>query len=258
MKPIKPATPLFAFIALTVGTGCVPVSEYTKLKNQFDRQEAYVSRHREDVKRAQRETTRVHMTLRNRELEIQKLKEKASRLNHELTRSKSELTKAEKALAAKPKPAPVPATVSKATIKQSKPQPAAAPAVAGFAINKETNGIVLDQAVMFGAGSSKLKPAGRRILQDLAARLNRAPYRTKKVRVEGHTDSQPIRRSKSFSDNWHLSGARARSVLKALAAAGISDSRLSFAGYAFHRPMVKGRGKSAMAKNRRVEIVLLD
>ena len=58
---------------------------------------------------------------------------------------------------------------------------------------------------LFGSGSATVNPAFDEILGRLARALNRVPGR---VRVEGHTDDQPIR-SLRYRDNFQLSRERA-------------------------------------------------
>jgi chemotaxis protein MotB len=77
------------------------------------------------------------------------------------------------------------------------------------------------------------------------------------IRVEGHTDSDPIR-TERFPSNWELSTARAVNMLKHLANAGkIRAERLSAAGYGESKPLFPNDTKANKAKNRRVEIVLI-
>jgi chemotaxis protein MotB len=242
---------------MSLASACVSLKEHGALKDQFQKQEAYVAQHRNDVRQASRETTRVALKLRQRELEIQKLQTQNKDLKYKLARTakKSQETPTAKA------------SFSKAQSARAKPQPASAfqpPSAAsaievkisGFRINSKSRGIVLDQAKIFAPGSARLKKNGKVVLSKLAKTLNSGPYRSYKIRVEGHTDSSPITRSKSVRDNWQLSGMRARAVLNDLESKGISSKRLSFAGYSFHKPYTKD--KSAKASNRRVEILLFD
>ena len=58
--------------------------------------------------------------------------------------------------------------------------------------------------------------------------------------------------------NWELSTARGLSVLRWLEEQGISPQRLSVAGYAEFRPLQPNTTAAGRARNRRVEIVILD
>ena len=113
--------------------------------------------------------------------------------------------------------------------------------------------IVTDQ-VLFQPGRAEVQPDGVRILDVVADALAGLPNA---VTIEGHTDSRPISTSQ-FPSNWELSTARATSVLRYLVEeSGFPADRLSAAGYADTRPLVAGTDAAALARNRRVEIVVL-
>jgi flagellar motor protein MotB len=103
--------------------------------------------------------------------------------------------------------------------------------------------------VLFGSGQVAVKASAKGELDKIARQLN-GQYAGHPVRVEGFTDSTPIKKSK-YKTNEALSQARAESVMEYLASKGVSRSRLS----------ADGRGatklKSTPAASRRVEIVVL-
>lgn len=76
------------------------------------------------------------------------------------------------------------------------------------------------------------------------------------MRVEGHTDSDPIR-SSQFPSNWELSAARASSVVRYMIDRfKFSPSLFSAVGYADTRP-VEGAISPKDPANRRVEILIM-
>jgi chemotaxis protein MotB len=78
------------------------------------------------------------------------------------------------------------------------------------------------------------------------------------IRVEGHTCDIPIRTPK-FPSNWELSAIRAVNVSKYLIEkAGINPKKVSVAGYGQYRPMVPNTSKESRARNRRVDIVIIN
>ena len=244
-----------------LGSGCVGMKQHKKLEDQFERQEAYVKKHKNDMRQATRETTRVALKLREKELEVQKLKAKNKDLKYQLAR-------AEKKIQERPV-APAPASYKKEAPKQApiaepktlptsyKAAPST-PSIHGFKVNSKSQGIVLDQARVFAPGSARLTKSGKSTLAKLAKAVNSSEYRRYNVRVEGHTDSSPITRSKSVKDNWQLSGMRARAVLNYLESRGVSSKRLSFAGYSYYKPFTSDKSKAGKAKNRRVEVLLVE
>jgi outer membrane protein OmpA-like peptidoglycan-associated protein len=103
--------------------------------------------------------------------------------------------------------------------------------------------------VLFDSGQAQIKSSARKQLDSIANAL-KGKYAGASVRVEGHTDSDPIKRSK-WGTNEALSQARAEAVAKYLAAKGVSSSRLEAMGMGSAKP------KSSKAASRRVEVVVM-
>jgi chemotaxis protein MotB len=112
--------------------------------------------------------------------------------------------------------------------------------------------------VFFDSGSAELGQAGRDQLDVLATTLilllPEIPDDIDWVlRVDGHTDDQPIS-SPQFPSNWELSTARAVAVVKYLASRGIPADRLAAAGFGEFRPIDTSGTEEGRRKNRRIEI----
>jgi chemotaxis protein MotB len=106
--------------------------------------------------------------------------------------------------------------------------------------------------VLFDAGVATLKPGARGTLDKIADAL-KTQYAGKAIRVEGHTDSDPLVKTKSqWTDNRGLSSARALAVVRYLESKGVKGDNLVASGLGEHSP--RGNDKS---KNRRVEIVVV-
>lgn len=126
-----------------------------------------------------------------------------------------------------------------------------------FQINPETGGIVLEGDIFFNPGSATLRPKGKDLLQKLVRKLSAPPYNSYEIEIAGHTDSDPVKRSKrKFNDNWWLSCARAHSVLKYIITQGVPQGRLFISGYSFFKPRSTNPSPKGKKLNRRVEIVL--
>jgi flagellar motor protein MotB len=225
--------------AVAWSAGCVPISDYRKLEKRFVEQEQYVVAHLKDMR--ERERREQVLTLRAREQERQIDLLRARLKKSERLRNR---------IAARLKTASLEAS----TPREAPPQPAQ---VMGLEVNQDTGGLVLENSVMFAAGKATLKASGRRVLSGLVKELKSSDYKGKRIRVDGHTDATPIKRSKHKS-NWDLSGKRALAVLHYLEKAGVPSDRLSFAGFGAEKPMDTTKSKRALAKNRRVELVILD
>jgi chemotaxis protein MotB len=131
------------------------------------------------------------------------------------------------------------------------------PQLPGVEIVPDHRGLVisLPEAGSFPPGRTELSPAAHDAILDLAVELSRVPNL---IRVEGHTDDVPIRTAE-FLSNWDLSASRATRVVRLLIDEGRLDPvRLSAAGYAEHRPRQPNASPAARARNRRVDIVVLD
>lgn len=101
--------------------------------------------------------------------------------------------------------------------------------------------------LLFESGQVTLKPAAKTRLDQVARELN-STYSGRRIRVVGHTDSDPIRKSK-WKSNDELSFARAQSVADYLASRNVSRGRLSVVGKGASEP------KATKASSRRVEII---
>ncbi|MBI4566696.1 MAG: OmpA family protein [Planctomycetes bacterium] len=125
----------------------------------------------------------------------------------------------------------------------------------GIQLRRRGNDTVIDlpSDVFFASGSSKLTTEGERTLAKVADMI-RSSYRGSMIRVEGHADSDPIRRTKSkYHCNWDLSFERAHAVVHYLIEKAKFDPRHLVADcYGEYQP-VDPKNK---AKNRRVEIVV--
>ena len=106
--------------------------------------------------------------------------------------------------------------------------------------------------VLFDSGVATVKPSARGTLDKIAAAL-KDNYAGKPLRIEGHTDADPLVKTKAqWTDNRNLSLARALAVTRYLQGKGVDPKLIETAGFGEYRP--RGSDKS---KNRRVEIVVV-
>jgi chemotaxis protein MotB len=114
--------------------------------------------------------------------------------------------------------------------------------------------VTLPNAILFDAGKAKLKKKTSGELDHIESVLH-DKYPGRRISVIGHTDSDPIKKSK-WKDNWELSSQRALSVLRYLIKRGITEEKIQAVGCGAARPIASNANKSGKAKNRRVEIVV--
>lgn len=129
--------------------------------------------------------------------------------------------------------------------------------VNGLSITHESRGLIirLKDAVLFDAGSDIIKDKAQITLDRLAGVLKDIPN---SIRIEGHTDSNPISTAK-FPSNWELSTARSTNIVKYLIKKHKFNPRnLQAVGYGEYMPLTKNSNSSDQAVNRRVDIVILN
>jgi chemotaxis protein MotB len=115
--------------------------------------------------------------------------------------------------------------------------------------------ISIPSSITFASGQATLSKDGQKALKNVAATLKKE-YPGAKYRIEGHTDTDPIKKSK-FSSNRELSIARAMAVLTCLVEeCAIPDDQCVVAGHGQYDPVGSNKADGDKAKNRRVEIVV--
>lgn len=124
----------------------------------------------------------------------------------------------------------------------------------------EERGIVIRfmDNIFFDSGSATVKEESFKILESVAEILNREEFINRQIKVEGHTDTDPIIRSINFPTNWELSSARATNVLRYLVEnANIGGERISSSGYSYYRNIAPNDTDENKVKNRRVDVIIL-
>lgn len=122
-------------------------------------------------------------------------------------------------------------------------------------VNEQDNrtSVVFTGDNMFAPGSADVNETIKPTLDKVASEINLV---SGKVVVTGHTDSSPIR-SEKFADNQALSEQRAKSVSEYLQKAGIAVDRLLSEGKGDTQPVADNKTAQGKAKNRRVEVLVI-
>ncbi|MCF6316196.1 MAG: peptidoglycan -binding protein [Marinosulfonomonas sp.] len=119
---------------------------------------------------------------------------------------------------------------------------------------------VFSSEVLFQTGDAELSAEGRAQIARIAAILKRVsddipPEIDWVIRVDGHTDNQPLSGFGRYRDNWELSQGRALSVVRYMAdGLGISPNRLAANGFGEYQPINPADTPAAWAQNRRIEL----
>jgi outer membrane protein OmpA-like peptidoglycan-associated protein len=110
--------------------------------------------------------------------------------------------------------------------------------------------------LLFDLGKADLRSRAYSILGKIAGLLNYEEITDRKIIVEGHTDSVPIK-SDIYPSNWELSSARASKVVNYFITQEVKGKRFESIGFADTRPLVKETGYiRGQPKNRRVVVVI--
>jgi chemotaxis protein MotB len=136
---------------------------------------------------------------------------------------------------------------------------ALAPEIQGHIVELKASreGLVvsLREVGFYVSGSSALRPTSKDAIDRLAAVLQ---THTESLRIEGHTDNQPIH-NQHFASNWELSTARASDLIEVfIDRYSFEPWRLSAAGYAEFHPVASNDSAEGRALNRRIDIVILN
>jgi chemotaxis protein MotB len=124
-------------------------------------------------------------------------------------------------------------------------------------VRMERRGLVisLKEASFFPPGGDAIQPQALPVIENIVIELRRIPN---PIRLEGHTDSTPIHNSR-FRSNWELSAARGIAMLELFATRfDIPRERMAIAGYADTAPVASNETEQGRARNRRVDIVVLN
>jgi chemotaxis protein MotB len=124
-------------------------------------------------------------------------------------------------------------------------------------VTMDPRGLVVSmpEDAAFPVASTDVSPAALALVSRVAAAVQRLPNG---IRVEGHTDNIPIRTPK-YGSNWELSTARASAVVAYLVQhTRIEPARLSAAGYGEFHPRVANDTPANRARNRRIDIIILE
>ena len=123
----------------------------------------------------------------------------------------------------------------------------------GADISTRNQDIVVTVAgdVLFASGSADLKTSAKRTLDQIADVL-RTSYTGQHIEIAGHTDKDPVRKTKAkWLDNENLSAQRALAVERYLSSKGVPKDRMHISGFGPARP------RGSKQDSRRVEIIVL-
>lgn len=229
------ATVLTAVTACLAAGGCTHAEAYRDAKTEIDNQDAVIRRYRGELESCQAENSVLRTRAEAAELEARRLREVEASYR-QATSGLGDLEARLRELDAKHG-----ALDSDIALKWD-------PRGAKYEVA---------ESLLFEPGKSELKEKGRAVLKNLCGRL---ADREEMLIVEGHTDNQPVKKSikENPLGNLELSGKRALNVAHFMTSAGgVASERVSYAGFGEWRPLVANDSAANMARNRRVEIIIV-
>ncbi len=113
----------------------------------------------------------------------------------------------------------------------------------------------LGEGLLFDSASAEIKPKSKQTLDEIAKVLTK---NQKHIRIEGHSDNLPIKNAK-YATNWELSSVRASKIADYLIVnKKLDKERFTVSGYADIKPIATNSTSQGRAKNRRVDIIILN
>ena len=114
--------------------------------------------------------------------------------------------------------------------------------------------VEISASLLFHSGDAVLQGQSAQALTAVAQVLSSVDN---PIQVEGHSDNIPIN-SPAYPSNWELSSARAGSVVRLFAELGVPTARMVAIGYADNQPLDTNATPEGRARNRRVNILILN
>ncbi|TXK70969.1 OmpA family protein [Mesonia sp. HuA40] len=116
--------------------------------------------------------------------------------------------------------------------------------------------ISISDKLLFKSGSYWVNPKAYPLLKRIAKVVN--SEEAMEVMVEGHTDSQTIKKESYLQDNWDLSVRRSTSIVRLLQDKfNVDGKKLIAAGRSSYLPLADNSTRDGREKNRRTRILIL-
>jgi len=240
---------VFALCMLPALAACVSQQKYDDLLTAYRDQEQQLVRMQSDLTTSQANEERLRSQLALAAAELDQVKGLHGADKEQIEKLLADYDKLRQQLG-ELNVGPLPAALNQALAELARQYPDM------LTFDERTGMLRFASDFTFDSGSAQLKAGTSSAIAQLAQILNSSEARQFEVKVVGHTDNQPINRSRAqHPTNMHLSAHRAISVRDALLRDGVSANRMQVAGYGEFRPIV-ANGPNGAAENRRVEIFL--
>ncbi len=119
--------------------------------------------------------------------------------------------------------------------------------------------LIIRDKILFDSGQAILKEEGKKVLEEFVNEVVKG--KDLYLRIVGHTDSDHIVKTLHLWKtglNHELGGARALKVLEYLHKKGIPTTNMHYESYGENKPISENTTSENKAKNRRVEIYIIE
>ncbi|MGO2103708.1 MAG: OmpA/MotB family protein [Psychroflexus halocasei] len=115
--------------------------------------------------------------------------------------------------------------------------------------------ISIGESILFKSGSAFVNPKAYQLLEHISKILQSES--SMMIRVEGHTDNQPVTTNTYIKDNWELSLKRSASVVRIFEDKfNVEGNRIIASGRSHYAPISDNSSAEGRQQNRRTEIKL--
>lgn len=115
--------------------------------------------------------------------------------------------------------------------------------------------VTTPQSILFNSGSVRVKRDYNPTMESIANILKGNP--SLHLIIEGHSDNVPVKAGVAYADNWDVSLARAKSVVKKLIKMGVQESQLLPTGRGEYLPVAGDNSAESRKMNRRVDFIVM-
>lgn len=124
-------------------------------------------------------------------------------------------------------------------------------------VSNETGIVIsLSSDLFFDPGSAQIVQENTAVLDTVSSLVKKLDNN---IRVEGHTDNQPLRTTNpTYRSNWELSSQRSINILEYFEAKGVRSTNMSAVAFGSTRPVEDNAIPEGRAYNRRVDVVIVD
>jgi chemotaxis protein MotB len=198
-------------------------------------------------------TAELEGTVAGLESEQAALKEETERLATEVSQFKSDLESSQASAAE----AMSKLKLSESDLSSLKTKVQSAVSGGGFDLSPKNGRLFVTMAdpILFNSGSVRVKRDYNPTLESMVAVLNGNP--ALRLIIEGHSDNVPVKAGVAYSDNWDVSLARAKSVVKKLVKMGVNPNQLLPTGRGEYDPLSSDNTAESRKMNRRVDFIVM-